>query len=88
MKKYSFADMQMLHWKDYEFRVSAADLSERQTNPFDGHSEQAGTDAVHTVYRSTSSRTAHGRFYFPGARRRGHGCNFAGMVGAVAGGLR
>ena len=46
-------------------RVSAADLSERQTNPFDGQPEQAGTDAVHTVYRSTSSRTAHGRFYFP-----------------------
>ena len=61
LRRYANAALERLR-----VRVPAADLSERQTNPFDGQPEQAGTDAVHTVYRSTSSRTAHGRFYFPG----------------------
>ena len=60
LRRYAKAALERLR-----VRVSAADLSERQTNPFDGQPEQAGTDAVHTVYRSTSSRTAHGRLYFP-----------------------
>lgn len=44
MKKYSFTDMQMLHWKDYEFERQRLTLSDgRQVNLTDSQSKQVQT---------------------------------------------
>lgn len=41
MKKYSFADMQMLHWKDYEFECQRLTLPNgRQIRLTDSQSRQ------------------------------------------------
>lgn len=87
MKKYSFADMQMLHWKDYEFECQRLTLPDgRRVNLTNGQRKQ-----VQTQYTQYIDQHHHaprmGDFIFP-SRRRGHGCNFTGMVAAVAGGLR
>ena len=79
MKKYSLADMQRLHWKDYEF--------ECQRLTWQTVSESRYRRSTHSISINIITHRAW-EILFSRARRRGHGCNFAGMVTAVAGGLR
>ena len=83
MKKNSFADMQMLHWKDYEFECQRLTFPNgRQIRLTDSQSRR-----VQTQYTQYIDQRAW-EILFSRARRRGHGYNFTGMVAAVAGGLR
>ena len=82
MKKYSFADMQRLHWKDYEFECQRLTFPNgRQIRLTDSQNKQ-----VQTKYNIITHRAW--EILFSRARGRGHGYNFTGMVAAVAGGLR
>lgn len=70
MKKYSFTDMQMLHWKDYEFERQRLTLSDgRQVNLTDSQSKQ-----VQTQYTQYIDQNHHapfmGEFIFPSKETR------------------
>ena len=64
MKKYSFADMQRLHWKDYEFECQRLTLPDgRQIRLTDSQNKQVQTK--YTQYIDQHHHAAHGRVYFP-----------------------
>ena len=87
MKKNSFADMQMLHWKDYEFECQRLTFPNgRQIRLTDSQSRRVQTQ--YTQYIDQHHHAPRMGDLFSRARRRGHGYNFTGMVAAVAGGLR
>ena len=66
MKKYSFADMQMLHWKDYEFECQRLDSSEWQTGQLDKQSAKAGyRRSTHSISINIITHRASGDFIFP-----------------------
>ena len=70
MKKYSFADMQMLHWKDYEFECQRLTFPNgRQIRLTDSQSRQ-----VQTQYTQYIDQHHHaprmGEFIFPSKEAR------------------
>ena len=70
MKEYSYADMQMLHWKDYEFECQRLTLPDgRRVNLTNGQRKQGQTQYTQYIDQHHHAPLM-GEFIFPSKEAR------------------
>ena len=70
MKEYSYADMQMLHWKDYEFECQRLTLPDgRRVNLTNGQRKQVQTQNTQYIDQHHHAPLM-GEFIFPSKEAR------------------